>query len=158
VGTDSQTMPPLPDLSIVTEVVRLAEACEAERHARRPAEYPTYRFDDRDRSLRPTPARDELVAYLRGLPEEAVAGLYALYRLGDRPYATPDEGAERYRSSFDLAGRPIHSLHAADDLAAKGQLADGLRFGLEQFGLRLEAGPTGGSNDDLMDTTGSPAR
>ena len=82
-----------------------------------------YRADDLDHFFRPTPAWDALVAYLRGLPEEDVAGLYALYRLGDRPYATPAEAVERYRNSFDLAMQPMHREHGAYDLAAKGPLA-----------------------------------
>src|SRR5262249_47457250 len=62
-------LPPIPDLSTVAEVIRLADAAEAERFEQRPSSYSTYRFDDLDSSLRPRPARDALVAYLRGLPE-----------------------------------------------------------------------------------------
>ena len=71
------------------------------------------------------PAWDELVAFLRGLPEEDVAGLYALYRVGDRPYATPPEAMRAFRCSFELAMNPMHREHGADDLAANGPLATG---------------------------------
>ena len=69
---------PIPDLAIVAEVVRLAESAEAERYDQRPAEYPMYRADDLDQFFQPTPAWDTLVAHLRGLPDESVAGLYGL--------------------------------------------------------------------------------
>jgi hypothetical protein len=138
VGMDSQTLPSLPDLAIVAEVIRLAEAAEAERDDQRPAEYPMYRADDLDQFFRPTPGWDALVAYLRGLPEEDVARLYGLYRVGDRPYATHAEAMERYRHSVELATNPMHREHGAYDLAAKGPLADGLRRGLAHLGMAPE--------------------
>lgn len=145
VGTDSRLLPPIPDLATVAEVIRLAEAAAAERYDQRPADYPMYRGDDLDLLFRPEPARDALLAHLGGLPEETVAGLYALYRLGDRPWTTPAGATRRYRYSYDLAMEPMHRRYGATDLAAKGPLASGLRRGLDQLGLRLEADPAGGS-------------
>lgn len=127
-GMHSQLLPPIPAPAIVAEVVRLAEAAEAERHE----QWPLFRLDP---AFRPTPAQDAFLALLRGLPDETVAGLYGLYRLGDRPYPTPAGALERYRCSFEVALRPLNRRHGAKDLAAKGPLAHGLRRGLERLGL-----------------------
>lgn len=150
-GTESLTMPPIPDLAVVAEVIRRADAVTAE--CRRPPSE-----DDRgdpgeeiDPLLRPSPARDELVAYLRRLQEsddgETVARLYGLYKAGDLACTTREEAVERYRESYDLAVQPIHRPFGTTDLAAKAPLADGLRRGLEQFGLRLDVVPAAASYD-----------
>lgn len=137
-GTESPTLPPIPDLPTVAEVIRLAEAAEVERLEQRPPEWPVYRLDDLDRAIEPTPAWDELLAYLRGLPDEAVAGLYTLHRLGDPPAPGPAEAMERLRHSYELAMEPMHREHGAYELAAKGPLAHGLRRGIRHLGLELE--------------------
>jgi hypothetical protein len=146
--TESLPVPPIPDLAIVAEVIRLADAYEAERYAQRPPGYPTYRADDLDQIFRSRPKRDALFQRLHGLEDETVAALYSIYRLGDRPSSDASEAAERYRISFDLAMLPSHRPHGAADLLAKGPLADGLRRGLVQLGLWLESCPAGGSSDD----------
>ena len=94
-----------------------------------------YGNDDLDRYLRPRPKWHALVDYLRELPEETVAGLYATYRCGDYPSLTASEAMDRYRGHFELAMEPMHREHGATDLAAKGPLAAGLRRGLENLGL-----------------------
>jgi hypothetical protein len=142
-------LPPIPDLSIIADVIGLADACEAERHARPPAEDPMYHDDDLDRYLRPRLRWRALIDYLRRLPEETVAGLYALYRLGDLARSNACEATERYRYSFDLAMEPIHRPHGAADLAAKGPLAHGLRDGLRNLGLELEAVEAHETMDDM---------
>jgi hypothetical protein len=138
-GTES--LPPISDLSIIAEVMVLADACEAERHAKRPTEY---RGDDLDWYLQPRPRRDALVAHLLSLEAETVAALYSIYRCGDYPSPTASEAMDRYRGHLDLAMEPMHREHGAADLAAKGPLADGLRRGLEYLGLasgRLRSQP-----------------
>jgi hypothetical protein len=136
-GTESLTLPAIPDLEIVAEVIRLADECEAERRAQRPPEQPMYGDDDLDRYLRPRQKWHALVDYLRRLPEET-AGLYAIFRCGDYPSPTASEAMDRYRDHFELAMEPMHRKHGAADLAAKGPLADGLRRGLENLGLSSE--------------------
>jgi hypothetical protein len=149
---DSPTLPPIPDLATIAAVIRLAEAAEAERYEQWSAARRCYSCDESDLSPRPRPARDALVDFLRGQPEEVVAGLYGLYRLGDHPHAAPDEAAEIYRSAFDVAMLPIHAIHGASDLAAKGPLADGLRRGLEHLGPRLEVDKDSESRDAVPTT------
>ena len=128
------SLPPIPELEIVAEVIRLADECEAERQAQRPPEHPMYGDDDLDRYLRPRQKWHALVDYLRRLPEET-AGLYAIYRCGDYPSPIASEAMDRYRGHFELAMQPMHREHGATDLAAKGPLAAGLRRGLENLGL-----------------------
>jgi hypothetical protein len=147
-GTESLSRP-MPALKIIAEVVRLAAGCEDERHAQRPPEDPMYRADDLERYLQPRPRWDALVDFLRRLPEETVAGLYALYRLGDHSCSNAREAAARYRSSFELAMEPMHRVHGATDLAAKGSLADGLRHGLRNLGLELEVVVAHTTVDDM---------
>jgi hypothetical protein len=137
VGKDSRNLPPIPDLAIVARVVRLAEECEAERLAHRPTEHPEYGVDDSDDLFRHRPKRDALVDYLRRLPEETVAGLYAIYRVGELPRCDAGQAAARYQNSYAIAIQPMHNKYGADDLAAKGSLADGLRHGLRNPGLEL---------------------
>jgi hypothetical protein len=130
-----ESLPPIPDRSIIADVIGLADASEAERHAGRPAEDPMYRDDDLEYSLPPRPRREALVAHLLSLEAETVAALYAIYRCGDYPSPTANEAMDRYRGHFELAMEPMHREHGAADLAAKGPLADGLRRGLEYLGL-----------------------
>jgi hypothetical protein len=134
------TLPSIPDPTLVAEVVRLADAAEAERYEQRPAEWPECRAD-LDSMFRPTPARDALVAYLRGQPHEVVAGLYGLYRCGDLPRPAPAEAMRRYRTSYAVATMPMHREHGAGDLAGKGPLAHGLRRGLTHLGLPADPLP-----------------
>src|SRR6185312_9066457 len=101
------------------------------------------------------PARDALLDYLRCQSNSTLAGLYALYRLGDYPCSAA-EAAKRYRYSYELADQPIHHPHAAADLVAKAPLAHGLRSGLEQLGLRIESGPADAPSPAVQRTTGSP--
>jgi len=150
-GMDAPSLSKIPDPTIVAEVIRLADAAAAERYEQRPVTHP--RFDlDIACLFRRTSAREELLAYLRGLPEEIVAALYGVYRAGDLTRPEPAEAAERYRTSFSLAMRPIHRLHGAHDLAAKGSLSDGLRRGIENLGLRLEASRTDAASDNVPQT------
>src|SRR6185312_2450492 len=80
------------------------------------------------------PARDALLDYLRCQSNSTLAGLYALYRLGDYPCSAA-EAARRYRYSYEQADQPIHHPHAAGDLVAKAPLARGLIRGLKHLGL-----------------------
>jgi hypothetical protein len=75
-----------------------------------------------------------LLEYLRCQSNSTLAGLYALYRLGDY-LCSAAEAARRYRYSYELADQPIHHPHAAADLVAKAPLARGFRRGLEYLGL-----------------------
>jgi hypothetical protein len=134
-GTESPEMPPIPDLAIIAQVVRLAEAYADERFEQRPPEHPEYAGDDLDWFLQPRPRRLALLNYLRGLADETLAGLYGLYRVGDLYGSSAGEAADRYRKMFDLAMEPIHRPRSAIDLVALGPLADGLRRGLELLGL-----------------------
>ena len=129
-GTES--LPPISDLSIIAEVMVLADACEAERRGQRPTEF---RGDDLDWYLQPRPRRDALVAHLLSLEAETVAALYAIFRCGDYPSPTASEAMDRYRGHFEVAMEPMHLKHGPADLSAKGPLADGLRRGLEHLGL-----------------------
>ena len=88
-------------------------------------------------------AREQLFGFLRGLPDECLAGLYALYRLGDGRSSSPAGNLGRYRSSYNLVIQPHHLAHAAADLVAKGPIADGLRRGLSRLGLGDDPGGTG---------------
>ncbi len=83
------SQPPIPEASIVLEVVYLADSYAAARYARRPPEYPVYRADELDQVLRPIPERDALLDYLGRLPDETVAGLYGLLRLQTSPTPPP---------------------------------------------------------------------
>jgi hypothetical protein len=74
-GTEAP--PPIPDLSVVAEVIRLAEAFEAERYDQRPAGWPTYRADDPHDLFVSMPARHALLAFLRNQPDETIAALHA---------------------------------------------------------------------------------
>lgn len=85
-GTESLTPPPIPDLSIIAEVMGLADSCEAERYAQRPMEY---RGDDLDRYVQPRPRRDALVAHLLSLEAETVAALYSIYGAANIPPPPP---------------------------------------------------------------------
>lgn len=145
-GTDSRTLCPIPDLAIVAETIRLAEAAEAERYEQRPVDDLSYPGDEIDPLLRPAPAQRELLTYLRRLQEqddgETVARLYGLYRAGNLACTTREEAIERYRSSSELALQPIHRPYGAADLAGKAPLADGLRRGLALLGLAIAPAPT----------------
>ena len=146
---------PIPDPSIIAEVIRLAEESEDERHARQPPEHAMSLADDLERYLQPRPRWRALLDYLTRLPDEAVAGWYSIYRLGDRPRSLGRAAARRYLNSYDIAIQPIHSEHGAADLAAKGPLADGLRNGLEGLGLELEPRPR---EEPIYDTPKTPER
>ncbi len=135
--TESLAEPKFPAPATLAEVIRLADDCEDERDTLDPPGHVLDWFDDFDRS-RSRPRRDRLVRLLRALPPADVAGLYALYRVGDGPRPSRASAVTRYRVSFDLAILPIHGEHGADDLAAKGSLADGLRRGCERIELRIE--------------------
>ncbi len=130
--TESLAVSRFPNPATLAEVIRLADACEDERNTLDPPGRVLNWFEDLDRS-RTTPRRDELFHFLAALPPEDVAGLYALNRLGDGPCPGRASAAARYRVSFDLAILPIHGEHGADDLAAKGLLANGLRRGCERI-------------------------
>jgi hypothetical protein len=135
----SPTLPPIPDLATIAMVIRLAEAAAAERYDQRPASYPRYDLGDCDLLPRKRPAWDELLAFLSVQPDEVVAGLNGVYRLGDHPHPVRGVDLARYRAAFDLEMNPLHRAYGAYDLAAKATLASGLRRGLEHLGLRLEA-------------------
>ncbi len=153
--TDFLSTPPIPGLATIAEVIRLEEESEGERDARRPPEDSMSCEDDLERYLQPRPRWRALVNYLRQLPEETVAGLYAIYRLGDYPRSDARAAARRYRNSYEIAIQPIHSKHGAADLAAKGPLADGLRNGLEGLGLKLEPRPR---EEPIYDMPKTPER
>ena len=152
-GMDSMLPPPIPDLAIVEEVIRLDDDHAAARRARRPAGFPAYGADDIDQFLGPIPERDALLEYLARLPDETLAGLYGLHRVCDLPTMTATEAMERYRVYFELANLPIFRPHGAIDLVAKGQLADGLRRGLEQLGLATDPDAAGGNMPDTTRRT-----
>ena len=65
-----ESLPPIPDRSIIADVIRQAAASEAERDAERPAEDPMYRDDDLEQSLPPRPSWQALVAHLLSLEAE----------------------------------------------------------------------------------------
>ena len=131
------TKPPIPDPSIVVEVIRLADryaAARKRRYGTVPVAWDFSRSDclDRDRES------IELFDYLRPLSDECLAGLYALYRLGEGSAGTLKSNMYRYACSYYNANQPHHHPYAAQDLAAKGPLADGLRRGLQRLGFRIE--------------------
>jgi hypothetical protein len=126
----------------VSEVIRLAAACAAERYEQRPPEYPTYRADALDDLLQPMPARDALFGFVRRQPDEVVSGLYAIYRVGDFAHDDTAAAMDRYCDCFELAMQPIHRPHGAADLVAKAPLAEGLRRGMEQLGLSPDTIPS----------------
>ena len=136
----SETNPPIPDLAIVREVIRLADNYAAARNARNAA-HPERRVISGSSQLEQEPERWELVEYLRPLSPECLAGLYALYRVGERRSGTPRSYANHYHSVYSLAIQPHHRESAAADLAAKAPLADWLRRGIQHLGL--DAGPAG---------------
>jgi hypothetical protein len=136
----SKSQPPIPDPSVVLEVIRRTEkydaACRA-RHAADPHSSVVTGGSDLPRE----PEWQERIDYLRTLSDECLAGLYALYRLGEGSSGTARSHAKRYCSAYSVAIQPCHRPHAAYDLAAKAPLANWLRRGLERLGLA--AGPGG---------------
>ena len=96
-GKDSRTLPPIPDLAIVAEVIRLAEECEAERHAQRPPEHPEVHAPTISTGTSSLARGGCAGGFPGSLPEETVAGLYAFYRLGDLALLEAGEAAERLR-------------------------------------------------------------
>ena len=118
---DGKTMnePPIPETSIVHEVIRLADAYAAVRDSGHAAGLVAYDLS-KVNAFERVPARDHLLNYLRPLSAECLAGLYALYRLGDGPSGTATGNAKRYSSSYANAMVPHHHEHAAADLVAKG--------------------------------------
>ena len=139
-ATDCPTQPaPIPDPATVARVIQLASA--AERCEQRPATWPRYCLGGLDDFTRPTPVRHEFVAYFGGLPEEDVACLDGLYRVGALAGAG-HAAAEVYGRAYDLARVPMHAAHGAADLAAKASLAGGLRRGLAHLGLPLGEHPS----------------
>jgi hypothetical protein len=137
----STSRPPTPSASVVLETIHLADAYLAARVAR----YGTgLRVVDPSGvgSIERLPEWNVLFRYLKSLSDECLAGLYALYRLGEGVSGSARDHVERYSSVYLNAIRPCHREHAAYDLAAKGPLAHGLRRGLERLGLG--AGPGGG--------------
>jgi hypothetical protein len=133
----SVDLPPIPDPSIIADVIRLADAYAAARDAARPAGR-FWTAADLDMQ-RPTPERDALLSYLEPRSDECKAGLFAVYRAGICVAYTALGAAELYRSSFDLAMRPHHRRFAASDLVGLGRLADGLRRGRSRIGLVVDA-------------------
>ncbi len=137
----------LPDIADVNEVIRLADAATIERREQRLADGLSYRADDHDAYLRPSPARREMITHLRRLQERdnglTVAQLYGLYKAGDITCTSREEAIERYHHSTELALQPIHRPHGAGDLAGKAPLADNLRRGLALLGFTYEGDPSG---------------
>jgi hypothetical protein len=134
----SKSRPPIPDPSVVLEVIRLADACSAARRARYGDGPIIFNASQMD-LLEHLPEEDALFHYLKPLSDECLAGLYALYRLAECPRGTARSYARYYANVYFTVNRPQHHPHAAYDLAAKGPLAHGLRRGLER--LWLGAGP-----------------
>jgi hypothetical protein len=133
------TDPTIPDPSIVREVIRLAETEDAACRTGSDTGLVASDFT-RPGITKRSPESEELLDYLSSLSAECLAGLYALYRLAEGSAGTLKRNMYRYSCSYDNANQPLHHPYAAQDLAAKGRLAHGLRRGLQRLGVCIEPG------------------
>src|SRR5215471_14000747 len=99
--------PPIPDPSIVLEVIRLAEIEDAACGTGSDTGLVAWDFT-RPGITRRSPESQELLDYLRSLSAECLAGLYALYRLAEGPAGTLKSNAKRYANSYYNAVEPQH--------------------------------------------------
>jgi len=122
---------PLPDLEILTEVLRLTDAVDAER-----ALDPPPRVVDPSRTpLRPpTRAETERLWYLARLSDDHQAQLHALFWMGRDHTARP----RHYAQFCEYALMTGLGQDGAAYLAGKGPLGAYLRRGLEKLGLGLD--------------------
>lgn len=148
----SSTKAPIPAPAVVRKVIRLdgllADANAAARAARCPAGDMVYTAADFE-ILPRIPEEVALLDYLQQLSAEDLAGLYAIYRLGDGRSGTVTGNMYRYSSSYINAIRPNHREHAAYDLAAKAPLSHRLRRGLERLELGGERDGADGRGDGI---------
>jgi hypothetical protein len=140
--------PPIPDPSIVREVIRLAETEDAACRTGSDTGLVAWDFT-RPGITRRSPESEELLDYLSSLSAECLAGLYSLYRLAEGPAGTLKRNLDRYACSYYNTVEPQHQPYAAGDLAAKGRLAHGLRRGLQRLGVCISPGGAAEPGADL---------
>ena len=120
---------PLPDSRILHDVLRLCDCVDAVR-ARQPAGPRCYCPADDTLDREPREIAD-LREHLRVLPDDHQAQIHAIYWIGRDLKA----GSEQYPQLHGYAlGTDLGACGAAY-LAAKANLGDGLRRGLEKLGL-----------------------
>jgi hypothetical protein len=135
------TIHPMPDLDVLTEVLRLIDAVAAERALGPPA--PRVLDLSRTPLKPPTKAETELLWYLAGLDDDHQAQLHALFWIGRDPTAR----ARHYAEQYDCALTTDLGQDGAAYLAAKAPLGRCLRRGLEKLGLGLDRARPEGSRD-----------
>jgi hypothetical protein len=133
----------IPDSGTIAEVIRLADEREAERYGQSSSNGTVYCLADTNLPFSSQPRRYALLNHLRQLPEETVAALDALFKVGRSPGANAAMACSRFRTYFEVNLLPIHRRFAADDLVAKSQLAHNLRRGVKALGISLETRPEG---------------
>jgi hypothetical protein len=135
---------PMPDLDVLTEVLRLTDAVDVER-----ALDPSPRVLDPSRTpLRPpTEAETERLWYFARLSDDHQAQLHAVYWIGRDHTARPRHYAQfcEYALTTDLG------QDGAAYLAAKAPLGRYLRRGLEKLGLDLDGARPVGPQDSPLD-------
>jgi hypothetical protein len=130
----------IPDLRILGNVIRLFDAVATAR-ARQPASPGCY--CPADDSLEPEPSE---ITDLRALPDDHQAQVHAVYWLGRER----DGDAEQYDRLYQHALRTDLGDGGAAYLAAKANLGDGLRCGLQRLGLvAMTTGPDAGRAQEL---------
>jgi hypothetical protein len=136
------TTAPIPDLDVLTEVLRLTDAVDAEWQ-RRPASPVVV-----SASSTPEPTRRkkrELLYYLAGLDADHQARLHALFWMGREHTARA-----RHYSSFDEQALTTDlGRDGAAYLAGKALGVD-LRRGLKKLGLGLDRARPNGTQDSAL--------
>jgi hypothetical protein len=139
----------MPDLDVLTEVLRLADAVAAERALGAPS--PMVVEPARTPLKPPTNKESELLWYLAALDDDHQSQLHALFWMGRDHTARPRHYAQfcEYALTTDLG------QGGAAYLAGKGPLGRCLRRGLEKLGLGLDRGPGQPSCPDGMTSPNS---
>jgi hypothetical protein len=126
---------PRPDLAVVSQVLLLADAIDAERRCRPAAPVVVTASS----TLAPETGKErKLLFYLAALDDDHQAQLHALCWIGRDRFA----GAEHYSSLYEYALTTDLGRSGAAYLAGKGPLADYLRSGLEKLGLVADQSQT----------------
>jgi hypothetical protein len=127
---------PMPDLEILTEVLRLTDAVTAE-WARCPASPVVVNLSRY--TLEPEISKDrELRSYLAALDDDHQARLHALYWIGCDHFA----GAEHYSSLYEYALTTDLGKDGAAYLAGRWPFGAYLRRGREKLGLVADRSQT----------------
>jgi hypothetical protein len=138
---------PMPDLDVLTQVLQLTDAVDAERALGPPSPVVV---DPSKARLKPKTAKQaELRLYLAALSDDHQAQIHALFWLGRE---TPVR-AENYENLYEYALTTDLGTAGAGYLTGKAALGDDLRRGLQKLGLGLgldRARPDGTQNSTLV--------